>query len=166
MFYTIKKGNHFASLRWLRWPFFFGNTMQRSVIFNESCKYDLQNSDQQDWNKLFGFSIGFNHMRNSARFAYRWNVEKQVIEIAYFYHENGEQNFGIFTNITLNSRIILSVYKMKAGCLTQIFFRIYGDKQYTFSSQIPYKKYGYKLYPYFGGNQAAPHDIKISISKP
>lgn len=44
-----------------------------------------------------------------------------------------------------------------------------NDKGNTNTLQIkrnkPYTGIRYKLYPYFGGNQKAPHDIQINIKE-
>ena len=44
--------------------------------------------DHLDVNKLFGMSYGFHH-KNSARFGWRWDLEKNLVEILGYTYVNG-----------------------------------------------------------------------------
>lgn len=168
MIYTIKKNAHYAS------GFNFGihkNGMQMSktIIFNDSCIYNLNNNNQLDINKLFGFSVGLfssNH-ENSARFGWRWNVETKKIELLAYVYVSGERVNEWDMNI-----LILSI-----SINSQTFCTISIDgPQYKFeaiNSEIggnfilmprAGNGMGYNQYPYFGGSEVAPHDICINIS--
>jgi hypothetical protein len=108
--------------------------------FNFNCKYDLGDVDQQDWNKLVGFSRGY-HRKNSVRIVWRWNVEKQKMEIAHYWYKDGVRSWGDIKEIELGK-----VYKEK--------LEIEKGK---------YPKWGYMLWPYFGGNKKAPHDMSLKL---
>ena len=51
----IKKGEH-KSNEWYK--LFFGFKIERIYTFTEKSTYNLGDEDQQDWNKLFGFTSG------------------------------------------------------------------------------------------------------------
>ncbi|MGZ5303780.1 MAG: hypothetical protein ACXWDO_06700 [Bacteroidia bacterium] len=171
MIYTIKKGRHFASWLLLRWPFFFGDVMSRKVIFTKSCRYKIGPEDQHDWNKLFGFTLGWKPLLHSVRFGWRYRPDFDMIEIGYYLHVNGAKRYRSIIYCTVGELVKLKISTKEVKTtdepfsLTEVFFQL---DQYKTSVilYVPYKKYGFKLFPYFGGNQAAPHTIQISITKP
>lgn len=137
--YTIKKGNHRSGwfFKILKKP----KVMKVTFMFDETAIYNLNNNDQFDWNKLLGFSRGF-HQNNSIRIAWRWNTVKQVVELTKYEYVNGK-------------RIMHEpLWEVKINEIATIVFNI-SDRKFC--------KWGYLLYPYFGGNQKAPHDINILI---
>lgn len=109
------------------------------VTFNETAKYKTkQERNQLDWNKLCGFSRG-NHLDNSVRLAWRWNPIIEAVEVAEYSHINGLVEYKNLGRVELNVEYVflLTLYK--------------GE----------YSNWGYKLFPYFGGDEVAPHDIDV-----
>lgn len=153
--YLIKKGQHNSGFH-LGIHFKKEIVMKREVIFKENCKYDLNGIDQSDVNKLFGVSFGL-HQKNSARFGWRWSLDKNKIEILTYTYINGVRNFDSLQFVDLEETITLT---LEAKADTYCFK--FGTSELTIKkSNTP--SYGYFLYPYFGGNQMAPHDINIFI---
>jgi hypothetical protein len=134
------------------------NKMRFLVKFDETARYaNTISNNQEDINKLYGFSdCGTQHHVNSARFGWRW-FNNQLQIFAYTYKE-GIQTNKFITAINLNKEYI---YELE----------VRGNK-YVFqvNNQIVVMDRGcsgfsasYKLYPYFGGDEVAPHNIRIVI---
>lgn len=141
--------------------------MEREVIYHESCAYDLGDDDQADWLKTFGFTIGFD-FDNSVRFGNRHDAENELQEIGYFIHENGVKKYGFICRTLLEKPILQRLVKINnKGFVTAIFIVIYHSGrriELTKDTQIPYRWYGIKLYPFFGGNRFAPHNFYITLN--
>lgn len=164
MRYTIKKGNHYAN--GLNFGIFSGKRISKVAVFDNSCKYDLGDVDQLDINKLYGFSEGF-HQTNSARFGWRYNIETDKIQLLAYVYNNG----NVINEWEADTFIIA------VECQVEISTEIEIDGDYYFfratlngvtiskpiSRTVSGYPGGYLLYPYFGGNKVAPHDILIDL---
>lgn len=139
--------------------------------FTESCRYEICCGDQADWNKLTGFSFNFltNH-RNSLMVAWRYNLDG-YFELAPYYHKNGEV---FYAEIEDNIQVVQLYYPF----LFETHFTIRADIRKIFVTIIiegtnetsfleldmPEEENNgntREIYPWFGGNQKAPHDIEI-----
>ena len=163
MLYTINEGNHSAN------GFNFGihsngKTVAKTVIFRPDCQYDLGNNNQADINKLYGFSVGLfqSNQYNSARFGWRWSIPKQKIELLAYVYVNGvrinewDQNIFI-TDVDLGMEnrtsieITPSSYLFKINDNSKVMLPRAGSGA------------GYNQYPYFGGDEVAPHTMNIVL---
>lgn len=151
--YTIKKGANKSVFT----MDLCSDVLKYDVLFNESAKYDLNSVDQYDINKLFGFNScnSIQHHTNSARFGWRWLNDS--LEIHAYIYENEVRYFQKICSVQLNT---WNSYSLEDNYFAYIF--ILNDNTYIFTkSQNCISNYHYALYPYFGGNQEAPHDITI-----
>lgn len=165
MIFRIPSGKHRAR------PFRFGLWWNRpvfawTVMFNESCRYDLGNDDQFDTNKLTGIGYLPNHHQHSARFGWRYWTDRGEIELTAYCYINGRrmiQHIG-FVRIGGKYRLQLNVTR-----LAYVFdvYDLDADKTVGGCSipKVHGKKLQYRLGPYFGGNQVAQHEMKIQIEK-
>lgn len=165
MIFTIKKGKHFSNqFLYKMYNFFnFKKKVEYIVKFPSSCIYELNKKDQMDINKLFGFSLGVLHHQNSVRFG--WNyLEGKIILHAYCY-EDGKRNNSFITRIPLDQEFKLGIFveenvytfvveNLKTNHKSKV--KMYGKQKF---------KFGYNLWPYFGGNNPAPHDMSIELTK-
>ena len=153
--YTIKEGKHRSTYSY--------NTSKKTsfnwtVIFDSSAIYTTQDSaNQYDINKLIGWSdCGKDHTDYSIRFGWRWLNDS--LEIHWFKHVNGNFSFAKICSINL--------------CKPYEYYLLIENNEYQLcvdgncvnigrTCSKNYRKY--KLYPYFGGQETAPHDIKIKI---
>lgn len=148
-------------------PFFYCTTkkhLEKKLIvrFTNSCRYTLPNEDQNDVNKLFGFSYGFHHI-DSDRIGWRYNLGNQKIEIVLYSYECGKRKptqHITWANIDEEVSISISidfndVYKGRSVCIK--VNDIWINKMYKYKN----KWIIYTLGNYFGGNNRAPHTIKI-----
>ncbi len=155
--FEIKSDKHGSGFHF---AFVSGKSFKFSACFDQSAKYDLGNINQLDANKLLGHSdcTSFHH-KNSARFGWRWNEKTNKIEIlAYSYADKvrsiefmGEMNLFEKANFEILTRENDYLFKFK----NQVVVMNRGCEQ-----KNPIR---YKLYPYFGGDEVAPHNINVFI---
>ncbi len=164
--YTISKGNHSAN--GVNFGIHSnGATVTKAVIFKDNCAYNLNNVNQYDINKLYGFSVGlFNgNDYNSARFGWRWSIAKQQIELMAYIYVNGKRLNEWDADTLMHSNNLNTVVNTEIAVVgNQYRFRAYGDgynvvKYFNRAGNGA----GYNQYPYFGGQEVAPHDITIEL---
>lgn len=166
----INKGTHYPYRIPLALPLYIPKNRVKSreanFLFTESCMYDLHNQDQNDVNKLFGFSIGEHHWNSSFRFGWRPDLVKQEIQIvAYEYRNGARQPTKPIGNVSLERWY---TYHIAYDPINNISSYCVVDENYnwlcTTITQYEKAKYiplGYTLGVYFGGNEKAPHDMII-----
>ncbi len=164
MIFEIEKG-HNHSNRFV-YKFFnylnFNRFLDYSVVFNESCRYDLSNKeDILDVNKLFGYSIGFNPHINSVRFGWNYNPKNDKIDLFSYIYEGGARKFEFIKSVNFNHKYYLSIDKEKDYFSFHINdgIDIFGSKV---KSNLDFE-IGFSLWPYFGGTSLAPHKISIEL---
>ncbi|MBC7426721.1 MAG: hypothetical protein H7321_09320 [Bacteroidia bacterium] len=156
---TIKKGHHRPLIPALG-LYFNKEKIERKVTFHASCRYAA--TSESSINKLFGIGYFPSHHNNSARFGWKYNAETDSIDLFAYCYDNGERlsslsNQHIIASVNIGIEITLSITVKE----TAYIFEINGG---TLTIPKTCKtKLGYKLGVYFGGNDTAPHDIKISI---
>ena len=162
MIFTIKKGKHYSdNFVYKFFHFFnFASNIFYKVTFNQSCKYELEGEDKYDINKLIGFSRGLHH-KESARFGWRYSSKDDCIELFAYCYVSGNRTYKKICNIELNREAILEIAKNK----NYYTFRVFqGISTYVFTIDSESKfPFGYRLWPYFGGNRKAPHDMVIEL---
>lgn len=137
------------------------------LLFDGSCGYLLNNGDQNDWNKIYGWGFGLNHHKNSTRLVWRYNPIEQVIEVAPYCYIDGK------CVLPTKSQII----QIKIGEKIRTSIEILGNTarviiesdittcQYDIKFSDCKKKPLFGCWFYFGGNKKAPHDIVIRYKK-
>ena len=164
MIFKIRKGNHYSDgvFHKALYPMNFYHYSSYEVVFDKSCAYDLVGEDQKDINKLFGFSAGLNHHKDSARFG--WAYNEGMIELWSYCYIGGERRVGYLCSVLLGESYTLDL--SVSGSETCYRFIVHHKGSLYRSSEV-YKddtwNFGYNLWPYFGGNRPAPHDIQISL---
>ena len=131
------------------------------VKFDTSAIYQTQTKENQyDINKLYGFSDNNGeHHQFSARFGWRWS-DAALRLFAYVYNE-GKMTSKELATIPIGAETFCSI---KADSSNYIF--TVNDKTETMPrlSKTPTAK-GYMLYPYFGGDETAPHEVRVWIKE-
>jgi len=155
--YTIPAGQHYCEHN--SYPYFTAPALYFTVVFDSSAIYqsaDPQN--QYDENKLYGFSDNNSlHHQYSARFGWRWcNGE---LELSAYTYNNGVRSDKVLGAVPIGA-------ENKCAIIVQ------GD-HYDFvlngvTTAVPRagkttQAVGYKLLPYFGGDEVAPHTVTIKI---
>ena len=129
-----------------------------SAKFDSTAVYATKDPhNQADINKLMGFSdCAALHQVNSARFGWRWYDEQ--LQIWAYTYVNGARNSKYVGNVqpgTYHSYSISLEHKAYV-------FRL-ENQEVTMDRSCSGAGNGYWLYPYFGGDEPAPHHINVWI---
>lgn len=154
MNFLIRKGKHRSTFSWRP---FFKKKVSFFFMFTNSCMYELEES-QDALNKLVGFSDGgFDHHFNSFRIAWRFN--NGIIELFSYVYRNGERDFFKIHEVEIGEPTEISVE------VRDDIYRIVVNNYKVFYAKRGYisSRYKHMLWPYFGGTQVAPHDVKIKL---
>ncbi|GHA58572.1 hypothetical protein [Pontibacter akesuensis] len=156
--YTIPEGAHYCDKN--TYKEVRTNYIKFEVIFDSSAVYTTALAGNQgDINKLFGLSdCNSSHHTNSARFGWRWY--KNQLELLAYTYLNKKWEYRLLGAVPIGKAVACEI---KAE-----------GQQYTFSMDgktvsMPRAcdgdMVGYQLYPYFGGDETAPHAITIKIKE-
>jgi hypothetical protein len=155
--FTIKKDTH-RSTNSINYS---NNTkFNWDIEFDSSAIYSTKDTNNQlDINKLIGWSdCGLDHLESSIRFGWRWIND--TLEIHWFKHENGSFSFDKIAKIDIckpyNYRLKIHDWDYE--------LQVDGVKVFVPRNCVRQRR-RYQLYPYFGGDETAPHDITIKIKK-
>lgn len=181
--YVIHKGRH-------RSGFYFKpyigkiDSINFSVSLNPTMFYDFKDADNFDVNKIKGISFGYHH-KNSIRLGWAMSddgmdSDNPEIQFWIYYYNMGERYFKkIGSSISLwwvermnqSANFIDFNFSFKFNYNNDII-----NIQYTelltgaidvtsIRFSFPNVNCGYHLFPYFGGNRKAPHDVCIYIDQ-
>jgi hypothetical protein len=131
------------------------------VRFDSSAVYKtVASSNQVDINKLFGFSDNnAQHHQYSARIGWRWS--NNALRLFAYVYNDGVVSYKELSTVAIGAEINCSI---KVSGNNYVF--TVGDKVDTMPrTSTTEQAVGYKLYPYFGGDEMAPHAISIWIKE-
>ena len=158
--YRIFKGCHYSNFL----PSFhkvqndFG--ISTNVIFDESCKYEID--EKSCVNKLFGFCFGFGVHKNSVRFGWTYNNEKNSIVIWKYIYSNKKLFKEKIYSCEIGMIHKYQLYLIRQDSYYKVGF--YIDNQFVCSDKLKSDScFITTLGPYFGGNTRAPHKITINF---
>lgn len=168
--FTIKKGKHRSGFRIK--PILFRKRTRFHFKFDESALY---NNTDGHLDKLYGISFGHHH-ENSFRFAWRGvdygeladGFNKNHVKLIPYIYIRGERFDDIEYNVNyMNtfSEVLLNVW---STCEIEIEgkvakFIINGTKVFEFPLKERLPFWGYRLYPYIGGEAVADRDVNIDL---
>lgn len=157
--FTIAKGEQYCDRN-----FYTATNYQKlsfSVMFDSSAIYQtIDPSNQKDINKLFGFSDNnAQHHLFSARFGWRWS--NNAIRLFAYIYNNGTMSFKELGTVPIGVENSCSIKVTKDS---YVFTLNQAETLMPRTSTTPTAE-GYKLYPYFGGTETAPHTISIAIKE-
>jgi hypothetical protein len=154
--YLIKEGNHSSVVAA---NMVVDNQLSFLARFDSSAIYTTRKPENQaSVNKLLGFSdCSSHHHENSARFGWRWY--KNNLEIFAYVYANGKRKFKKIGNAQIGKT---HQYTLKNTEDAYVF--LFRGQRLVMKKQCrTTKNYRFKLFPYFGGPEPAPHKIKIDI---
>ncbi|MEJ8802263.1 hypothetical protein [Pontibacter sp. H249] len=153
--YVIKKGKHYSNNKAKKLK---AEIIRIEATFDSSAVYTTSDpKNQADINKLYGMSdCKTKHHTNSARFGWRW-YNNQLEILAYTY-VNKKREFKLIRAVEIGQPV---TYELKLED-NQYVFTVNGTKV-VMPRSCNGTGDGYLLYPYFGGDETAPHTIKIAI---
>jgi hypothetical protein len=158
--YTIPAGEH-RSGSYFSHP--ENSRINFHFILDESSEYTSEiEENQMDINKIYGFSdFGKLHKKYSIRLG--WRYLNGATELCWVKREDGRLITGVIKEIDTNTS-----YEAMIDIQT-FYYIITIDGDTTSVRRRPDGFWGtvrrYYLYPYFGGNEFAPHDITIKIKE-
>lgn len=157
--YTIEKGAQYCDQNGFKNVQY--DTLSFKVKFDSSAIYQTVNpNNQTDINKLFGFSDNnAAHHDFSARFG--WNWSNNALRLFGYIYNNGVMSFKELGQIAIGTE---NNCVLKVSGDTYIF-TLNGQSVTMPRASTTAKGQGYKLYPYFGGDETAPHNIEIWIKE-
>jgi hypothetical protein len=128
------------------------------AMFDRSAVYETKSKENQaDINKLYGVSdCGTTHQINSARFGWVWNNNR--LEIWAYTYADGQRHFSFVDTVSLDK---FHEYEI-AFTDSNYIFKL-NDSIVELPRSCSNAADGYKLYPYFGGDETAPHEVTIAI---
>lgn len=154
--YTIKQGGHYSDKSSLKYV--STAEMKFYAKFDQTAIYTtVIPENQYDINKLWGFSEGLNNQYNSARMG--WGYSNGAIRLyGYVYSKGIRYSKEITTavpgeDITCSIKVSGSTYIITANGISVTLPR----------GTTTSKASGWQQYPYFGGDEVAPHNIYIYI---
>lgn len=155
--YTIPKGGHYARESSIQAVETGG--LKFVVRFDSSAVYRTADPENQyDINKLYGFSDnGQQHQQFSARFGWRWSDE--ALRLFAYTYNNGERNEQELGVVPIGAEVRCAI-RAEGSRYT---FSLNGTTATMPRRSTTEKAKGYRLYPYFGGNEPAPHDVRVWI---
>ena len=160
--YTIPKGAHYATgYDSTHFEIIQANHLHFTAIFDSSAIYTTAiGNNQIDVNKLYGFSDNqASHHVFSARIGWSWNNDSLRL-FGYTYNDSVR---------TIKPLAIVSIGRLidcNIGIDTlhkQYLFTINGQTTPMPRTAKTPRIVGYKLYPYFGGDEMAPHTVTIKV---
>ena len=157
--YTIQKGEHYCDETRLK-QVTIANSISFNVRFDSSAIYKTTDPiNQEDINKLWGFSEGNDHHLHSARIG--WAYARNALRLYGYVYADSIRYFKEIKTIgfgeIVNCQIKLSSdsYELTAG----------GSSVSLPRAPKGTSTKGFQLYPYFGGDEKAPHRITIDIQE-
>jgi hypothetical protein len=156
--YTIQKGKNYCDSN--TFEIIDGaELLDFLVVFDSSCIYtNVDPNNQLDINKLMGFSdCNTHHQANSARFGWNW-MEGKLHLYAYCYN-NSVRDFKMLATVPLGTAQHLKMYVADNNYIFQVNGKNDTMPRFCATNTIT----GYRLLPYFGGDEPAPHTVKIRI---
>jgi hypothetical protein len=132
-----------------------------TVKFDNSAVYQTASvANQGDINKLYGFADNNEaHHINSARIGWRW-YDNQLQLFAYVYNNTVMQEKFI-SAVPIGEEVNCSIRVAGAAYNFTVNDTVITLPRAAITPQAE----GYLLYPYFGGDETAPHDIHILIKQ-
>lgn len=166
--YIIKKGKHYSYRNQSILPYKVAlapQTLRFEAIFSDGCDYDLKTNDQQDINKLYGISFGMDDHYRSVRIGWRWNVSQQNIELLSYWYTKGKRYHKYLCSVKQYEPFFVTLDLDQF--INEVDIQIKDEYQVVVAQQsirgIDKSWIRFKLFPFFGGNIAAPHQITIFI---
>jgi hypothetical protein len=157
--YIIRQGQHYADNNTFQ-PVQYEQLTFMAKFDNSAVYQTTDPANQEDINKLFGFADNNQqHHEYSARIG--WNWARKALRLYAYVYNSGHIHFKEICAVDLYKEINCSI-KIESN---KYVFKV-DDKTIEMPRKSTTEKgSGYKLYPYFGGDEAAPHEISILIKE-
>jgi len=140
-------------------------------MFDNSAKYDTQDPSVRGINKFYGYTDCDSLVHaNSARIGWEW-YQNQLLIYAYTYDDRSTHDGQLMGSVPLNTDVVYTIsnngdhydfeYSYKDNNCKTVTAKLSAPRGCSDSGGILRAR----LWPYFGGNATAPHDIKMYIDE-
>jgi hypothetical protein len=154
--YTIQKGAHYCDQNPIKSITIA--EMKFVVKFDSSAIYQTELPENQyAVNKLWGVSEGTSNHYNSARIGWSWT--ENALRLYGYAYVSGQLHYQEITSAAIGTEINCSIKLSEETYLFTVNNVSINLPRGTSGMQAS----GYQQYPYFGGNEVAPHLITILI---
>lgn len=159
--YTIYENMHYSHL----FPHFHfsKSKLDFDFMFGKNCLYSFPDIDNQDVNKLFGTGFGFSHHKDSWRLGWNCSEGNNNIQLYSYYYNQGIRKIDYICDIAPNVRANCFANFDRTDGKIYVHISFSGNtafKEYEFDFKgVP--KFGFTLYPFFGGNKVSPVTMNI-----
>lgn len=133
-------------------------TLRFTAVFGYGCDTIPQNDD---WNKLYGVSYGFDRHWRSMRIGWRYNSHKKLIELCMYAYSRGKREVKYLFDVELNEEVHFVIFTTNNSGIVEAKsdnHRV-ADKILGLDAHVA----RFMLWPYFGGDQPAPDKMTIFI---
>jgi len=159
--YTIEKDKHYSNGYTTRVNTLSSYHIDFIVKFDETAIYKTTlKSNQADINKLYGFTDCNALIHEcSARFGWVWNDARQKLECWTYVYSNSKSHYKFIGDINFGEEMSYSIY-----CVDDHYNFNFNGNLITMPRGCNQKAtVRFYVYPYFGGDETAPHQINIRI---
>jgi len=158
--YIIETGEHYTSSNAIK-----SVSNKKELHFmawlDSSCIYlSASPTNQGDINKLYGFGdCGEDHQASSARFGWNWNGT--TFDIYAYCYANSIREWKLMGSLRPKEKAEMWIIVSPKKYVFRFKDRIETMERTCSTEQVE----GYQLYPYFGGDEPAPHKMRIYIKE-
>jgi hypothetical protein len=144
-----------------------GTHMDRTVsfqcLFESSCAYITSNpADQADWCKLMGITTLDIH-KNSIRLGWAWNPQTHKMALGFYGYIKGTRIMQEIAQVDLNTWVDVSI-EMTPNLESVTVNGLKHEEQRSLGLSMFWPTPSWILRTaYFGGNETAPHEMKIDV---
>ncbi len=156
--FVIPENEHYATNR-------HAEALQSSTLFfqarfDETAEYSLPDGLQDSKNKLLGFSdCNAEHHENSARFGWQWF--NNTIEIFAYCYVDGRRIEAYLGEVSIGE---VADYEIEITSDAYVFTFQNKKTRIERKSQCETGVY-MMLWPFFGGQHPAPHDVNVYLKR-
>jgi hypothetical protein len=140
------------------------NSVSLRFLFRSECWWaPPRNGNDGDLNKLAGIGYGMNHQKNSFRLAWLPDFDQQGIIKIYGYTYDDRKSdpkfaYAFITNVNVMQPCQATI----VGQGNKYAITVNGTTIFM-ENNNPDPSLCFRLFPYFGGNNTAPHDMVIEL---
>jgi hypothetical protein len=164
--FSIKSGDHYSTpdlLSGLRMGVHVDRTLSFEVMFPAGDEYTTKDPQNQgDWCKVMGFSTNFIH-ENSIRIGWRWVPAARQMELGFYGYIQGQRLSAPLGRVPLGQWAKASVRLWNDGESATVNGVTHTEsRSLGFSKWLPTTSWVLET-AYFGGDEAAPHKMAVSV---
>lgn len=132
-----------------------GSKLEEWWKFEEDCYYTVPNSDSLDWNKLTGLG-DLDNQKNSIRVG--WRCINNTFQVCAYVHNKVRYQVTddmILKTVKANQPFRVRIVYNNNSAEIQVDNKIFKVEDISRPNVI------FKQYPWFGGQETAPHDMTL-----